>query len=157
MSVKIIQSKFGLVLTCLLGQIMLLAAPVQAGVEGKSYDVNVQSSQGDNFTACFEFNANGSSLRSVGQDATYELNATYSRTNQGRDQRNWQAVTNPNSEESVALSGQVRGDLIPDRRISGNAINSKGTTYTFNGTLLSGEVCPEFLIQGEGQENPFFK
>lgn len=45
MSVKIIQSRFGLVLTCLLGQIMLLAAPVQAGVEGKSYDVNVQSSQ----------------------------------------------------------------------------------------------------------------
>ncbi|WP_375478554.1 hypothetical protein [uncultured Nostoc sp.] len=75
MSGKIIQSKCGLLLTCLLGQIMLLAAPVQAGVEGKSYNVNVNSSQGDNFTACFEFNANGSSLRFVG------LDATYSRTN----------------------------------------------------------------------------
>ncbi|MDZ7966330.1 MAG: hypothetical protein RM368_15355 [Nostoc sp. DedSLP03] len=151
MSVKIIQSKFGLVLTCLLGQTMLLAAPVQAGVEGKSYDVNFQSSQGDNFTVCLEFNANGSSLRFVGIDATY------SRTNLGRDQRNWQAVTNTTSQESIALSGQVRGDFVPDRRISGNAIISNGTTYTFNGTLLSEPTCP---IENEsviGSENPFFK
>ncbi|MEH1810935.1 MAG: hypothetical protein V7K26_07375 [Nostoc sp.] len=151
MSVKIIQSKCGLVLTCLVGQIMLLAAPVQAGVEGKIYDVNVNSSQGDNFTACFEFNADGNSLRFVG------LDATYSRTNLGQDQRNWQAVTNPNSEESIALSGQVRGDFIPDRRISGNAINSKGTTYTFNGTLLSEPTCPIEIESVIGSENPFFK
>ncbi|MDZ8261889.1 hypothetical protein [Nostoc sp. ChiQUE01b] len=151
MSGKIIQSKCGLVLTCLLGQIMLLAAPVQAGVEGKSYNVNLKSSQGDNFTACFEFNADGSSLRFVG------LDATYSRTNLGQAQRNWQAVTNPTLEESIALSGEVRGDLVPARRISGNAINSNGTTYTFNGTRLSEPTCPQFLIQGEGQENPFFR
>ncbi|MEH2233433.1 MAG: hypothetical protein V7K71_27985 [Nostoc sp.] len=153
MSVKIIQSKCGLVLTCLLGQTMLLALPVQAGVEGKSYDVNFQSSQGDNFTACLEFNANGSSLSFDRMDAT----ATYSRTNLGRDQRNWQAVTNPNSEESIALSGQVKRDLVPDRRISGNAINSKGTTYTFNGTLLSEPTCPIENESEIGSENPFFK
>ncbi|MEH2124371.1 hypothetical protein [Nostoc sp.] len=151
MSVKIIQSKCGLVLTCLLGQIMLLAAPVQAGVEDKSYDVNFQSSQGDNFTACLEFNANGRSLR-FGR-----IDATYSRTNLGRDQRNWQAVTNPNSEESIALSGQVKKDLVPDRRISGNAINSNGTTYTFNGTLLSEPICPIENESEIGSENPFFK
>ncbi|MEH2172457.1 hypothetical protein [Nostoc sp.] len=144
MSVKIIQSKFGLVLTCLLGQIMLLAAPVQAGVEGKSYNVNFKSSQGENFTACLEFNANGSSLRfGNGSSLPFGIrDATYSRTNLGRDQRNWQAVTNPSSEESIALSGQVRGDLVPDRRISGNGINANGTTYTFNGTLLSEPTCP---------------
>ncbi len=151
MSVKIIQSKCGLVLTCLLGQIMLLAAPVQAGVEGKSYNVNVNSSQGDNFTACFEFNANGSSLRFVG------LDATYSRTNLGQDQRNWQAVTNPTSVVSVALNGEVRGDFVPDRRISGNAINSNGTTYKFNGTRLSEPTCPIEIQSDIGSENPFFK
>ncbi|MEH2331539.1 hypothetical protein [Nostoc sp.] len=151
MSGKIIQSKCGLVLTCLLGQIMLFAAPVQAGVEGKSYNVNVNSSQGDNFTACFEFNANGNSLRFVG------LDATYSRTNLGQDQRNWQAVTNPTSEVSIALSGQVRGDFVPDRRISGNAINSNGTTYTFNGTLLSEPTCPIEIESEIDPENPFLK
>ncbi|MEH1951931.1 MAG: hypothetical protein V7K77_34010 [Nostoc sp.] len=98
-----------------------------------------------------EFNANGNSLRFVG------LDATYSRTNLGRDQRNWQAVTNPNSEESIALSGQVKRDLVPDRRISGNAINSKGTTYTFNGTLLSEPTCPIENESEIGSENPFFK
>ncbi|MFN6528836.1 hypothetical protein [Nostoc sp. ChiSLP03a] len=110
---------------------------------------------GDNFTACFEFNANGNSLRFVG------LDATYSRTNLGRDQRNWQAVTNPTSdptsEVSIALSGQVRGDFIPDRRISGNAINSNGTTYTFNGTLLSEPTCPIEVESLIGSENPFLK
>ncbi|MEH2178367.1 hypothetical protein [Nostoc sp.] len=146
-----IQSKCGLVLTCLLGQIMLLAAPVQAGVEGKSYNVNVKSSQGDNFTACFEFNADGSSLRFVG------LDATYSRTNLGKAQRNWQAVTNPTSVVSVALNGEVRGDFVPDRMISGNAINSNGTTYTFNGTLLSEPTCPIEIESEIGSENPFFK
>ena len=151
MSVKINQSKCGLVLTCLLGQIMLLAAPVQAGVEGKSYNVNVNSSQGDNFTACFEFNANGSSLRFVG------LDATYSRTNLGKDQKNWQAVTNPTSVVSVALKGEVKGDFVPDRRISGNAINSNGTTYTFNGTLLSEPTCPIETESPIGSENPFLK
>ncbi|MDZ8225745.1 MULTISPECIES: hypothetical protein [unclassified Nostoc] len=152
MLVKIIQSNWGLVLTCLLGQIMLFAAPVQAGVEGKSYDVNVQSSLGDNFTTCFEFNANGSSLRFSG------LDATYSRTNLGQDRRNWQAVTNPPSDQNIALNGEVTGDFVSDRRISGNAINSNGTTFTFNGTRLSGTTCPQFsTIQGEGVENPFFR
>lgn len=151
MSVQIIQSKCGLVLTCLLGQIMLFAVPVQAGVEGKSYTVNVNSSLGDNFTACFEFNANGS-LRFVGQEATYN------RTNLGKDQINWQAVTKPPSPVvTIALSGQVIGDFVPDRTINGNAINSNGTTFTFNGTRLSGTTCPQFLIQGEGIENPFFR
>ncbi|MBN4000362.1 hypothetical protein [Nostoc sp. LPT] len=152
MSVKINQSKCGLVLTCLLGQIMLLAAPVQAGVEGKSYNVNLNSSQGDNFTACFEFNADGSSLR-FGR-----LDATYSRTNLGQDRRNWQAVTNPTSEESVALSGEVRRDSsLPDQRISGNAINSNGTTYKFNGTRLSEPTCPIEIESEIGSQNPFFK
>ncbi|MEH2168790.1 MAG: hypothetical protein V7K41_19470 [Nostoc sp.] len=151
MSGKIIQSKCGLVLTCLLGQIMLLAAPVQAGVEGKSYNVNVNSSQGDNFTACFEFNANGSSLRFVG------LDATYNRTNLGQDQRNWQAVTNPTSVVSVALKGEIKKDFVPDQRISGNAINSNGTTYTFNGTRLSEPTCPIEIESEIGSENPFLK
>ena len=151
MSVKIIQSNWGLVLTCLLGQIMLFAAPVQAGVEGKSYDVNVQSSLGDSFTACFDFDFNGN-LRFLGQEATY------SRANLGKDQRNWQAVTNPFSEVSIGLNGEVRGDFVPDRTINGNAINSNGTTFTFNGTRLSGTTCPQFSkIQREGVENPFFR
>ncbi|MEH1831642.1 MAG: hypothetical protein V7L29_06070 [Nostoc sp.] len=151
MSVQVIQSKCSLVLTCLLGQIILFAAPVQAGVEGKSYNVNVNSSLGDNFTACFEFNNDGSSLRFVG------LDATYSRTNLGQDQRNWQAVTQPTSEVSIALSGEVTGDFIPDRRISGNAINSNGTTFTFNGTRLSEPTCPPIMIEGIGSQNPFLK
>ncbi|WP_298917116.1 hypothetical protein [uncultured Nostoc sp.] len=150
MSVQIIKSKCGLVLTCLLGQIILFAAPVQAGVEGKSYNVNVNSSLGDNFTACFEFKANGS-LRFVG------LDATYSRTNLGQDQKNWQAVTKPPSVVSIALNGEVIGDFVPDRRINGNAINSNGTTFTFNGTRLSDPTCPPFAIQGIDPENPFLK
>ena len=151
MLVKIIQSNWSLVLTCLLGQIMLFAAPVQAGVEGKSYDVNVQSSLGDNFTACFDFDFNGN-LRFL------DLDATYDGTNLGQDQRNWQAVTKPFSVVSIALSGEVRGDFVPDRRISGNAINSNGTTFTFNGTRLSGTTCPQFsTLQGEGVANPFFR
>lgn len=151
MLVKIIQSKWGLVLTCLLGQIMLFAAPVQAGVEGKIYDLKVKSSQGEDFTACFEFDFNGS-LRFLGQEATY------SRTNLGKDQRNWQAVTQPFSEVSIALNGEVRGDFVPDRKISGNAINSNGTTFTFSGTRLSGTTCPqEFRIQGVNGGNPFLR
>ncbi|MBD0387937.1 MAG: hypothetical protein ICV54_15850 [Nostoc sp. C3-bin3] len=153
MLVQIIRSKCGLVLTCLLGQMMLFAVPVYAGVEGKSYNVNVTSSLGDNFTACFDFNANGT-LSFLGLDATYK------RTNLGKDQRNWQAVTTSFSEVSIGLNGEVVGDFIPDRRINGNAINSNGTTFTFNGTRLSGTNCPQFItIQGVGVENqnPFFK
>ncbi len=152
MLVQIIRSKCGLVLTCLLGQMMLFAVPVYAGVEGKSYNVNVTSSLGDNFTACFDFNANGT-LNFLG------LDATYNRANLGKDQRNWQAVTNPPSPVvTIALNGEVTGDFVPDRRINGNAINSNGTTFTFNGTRLSGTICPQFsTIQGGGGENPFFR
>ncbi|MEH2237998.1 hypothetical protein [Nostoc sp.] len=155
MSVQIIQSKRGLVLTCLLGQIMLFAAPVQAGVQGKSYNVNVNSSLRDNFTACFEFDSNGI-LRFLGQNATYTTS---------NNETNWQAVTKPPSPlVSIALNGEVQGDFVPDRTISGNAMNSNGTTFTFNGTLLSQPTCPTELplsptdLQfGRSPENPFLK
>ncbi|MEH1938294.1 MAG: hypothetical protein V7L14_32245 [Nostoc sp.] len=155
MSVQIIQSKYGLVLTCLLGQIMLFAAPVQAGVQGKSYNVNVNSSLGDNFSACFEFDPNGI-LQFLGQNATYNVSS---------DQTSWQAVTKPASPlVSISLQGVVQGDFVPDRTISGTALNSNGTTFTFNGTLLSQSTCPTQLpispsdLQfGRSPENPFLK
>ncbi|MBN3870775.1 hypothetical protein [Nostoc sp. JL33] len=155
MLVQIIQSKYSLVLTCLLGQIMLFAVPVQAGVQGKSYNVNVNSSLGDNFTACFEFDPN-STLHFLGQNATYNV---------GNDQASWEAVTKPPSPlVSISLKGVVQGDFVPALAISGSALNSNGTTFTFNGTLLSEPTCPGELpinpadLQfGISRENPFLK
>ncbi|MEH1943381.1 MAG: hypothetical protein V7L01_24605 [Nostoc sp.] len=155
MSVQFIQSKRGLILTCLLGQIMLFAAPVQAGVVGKSYNVNVTSSLGDNFPACFAFGPNGT-LRFLRQNATYTTSNNHT---------SWQAVTNPPAPlVSIALNGEVQGGLVPDGTISGNGMNSNGTTFTFNGTLLSGATCPAELqlspsdLQfGRNPENPFLK
>ncbi|MBN3948327.1 MAG: hypothetical protein V7K14_12250 [Nostoc sp.] len=136
MSVQIIKSKYGLVLTFLLGQIMLFAAPVQAGVQGKSYNMNVYSSRGDNFTACFQFDPNGT-LEFLGQNATYNVST---------DQISWQAVTQPPSPlVSIALKGVVQGDFVAARAISGTALNSNGTTFTFNGTVLSQPICPAQL------------
>lgn len=152
MSVQIIQSKCSLVLTCLLGQIILFAAPVQAGVQGKSYSVNVSSSRGDSFTACFQFNINGI-LHFLGQDATYNVS---------NDQTSWQAVTKPPSPVvSIALNGVVKqGDSV----INGTGMNSNSTTFTFNGTLLSQSTCPTELpispgnLQfGANRENPFLQ
>ncbi|WP_375475990.1 hypothetical protein, partial [uncultured Nostoc sp.] len=85
------------------------------------------------------------------------LYCTQSGTAIGKDQKNWQAVTNPTSVVSVALKGEVKGDFVPDRSISGNAINSNGTTYTFNGTLLSEPTCPIETESPIGSENPFLK
>ncbi|MEH2378662.1 MAG: hypothetical protein V7K27_07125 [Nostoc sp.] len=152
MSVQMIQSKCGLVLTCLLGQIILFAAPVQAGVQGKSYNVNVNSSRGDSFTACFQFNTNGI-LRFSGQNATYNVSA---------DQTSWQAVTNPPSPvATISLNGVVEQ---ADSVISGTAMNSNNTNFTFNGTLLSQSTCPAELpispgnLQyGVNRENPFLQ
>jgi hypothetical protein len=50
MLVQIIRFKCGLVFTCLLGQMMLFAVPVYAGVEGKSYNVNVRDFQKINYS-----------------------------------------------------------------------------------------------------------
>ncbi|MEH1900727.1 MAG: hypothetical protein V7L04_04755 [Nostoc sp.] len=150
MSVQIMKSKCGLVLTCLLGQIILFAAPVQAGVSGKSYTVNVNSSLGDYFTACFQFNTNGN-LHFSGQSATYNVNQT-----------SWQAVTNPpSSVATISLKGvTTQGDYV----INGTGMNSKNTTFTFNGTLLSQPTCPAELpltpgnLQfGGNRENPFLQ
>lgn len=152
MSVRMIQSKCGLFLTCLLGQIMLFAAPVQAGVEGKSYTVSVNSSLGDNFTACFQFNSNGT-LRFLGQNATYT-------TSNGNNQATWRAVTPPSALVSIALNGQVIGDFVSAPGISGSGMNSNGTTFTLNGTLLPSPTCPlspSNLQFGGSRENPFLK
>jgi len=134
MSVQIIQSKCVLVLTCLLGQIMLFAAPAQAQLAGTSYNVNASSSLGNQFTACFQFDANGI-LYFLGQNATYSVSS---------DQTSWQAVTIPSSPPSVSVSlkGVVQGGVVQAQTINGTAINSNGTTFTFNGTLLSQSTCP---------------
>ncbi|WP_193200187.1 hypothetical protein [Nostoc sp. MG11] len=136
-----------LVLNCLLGGIIFFAPPIQAAVNGKSYNVNVKSSQGKNFTACFEFGNDGS-LRFLGLDAIYDG------INLGREQKNWQAITKLSSE-NIALSGRVQDDFISGQSISGNAINSNGTTFTFNGKLISEAQCPSQLINPE--ENLFLK
>ncbi len=130
----------------LLGGIVAFAMPTMAAVEGNSYDVRVQSSDRDRFDACFDFGQRNN-LRIDG------LGAVYDGTNLGRNNRNWQAVTR-SSSVNVGFSGRSTANFQGrSGRISGNAINSNGTTFTFDGRIRR-DPCPALRTR---QTNPFLK
>lgn len=123
--------------------------PTMAIVKGNSYDVRVQSSDQDRFDACFEFGQQNN-LKVDG------LEAVYDGTNLGRNNQNWQAVTKSNTV-NVGFSGESTGGFQGSGRISGNAINSNGTTFTFDGRIRR-EPCPARRLGIQPQQtNPFFK